>query len=92
MPNTNCAEKALRQNIKRRAHNRTLRSTLKTFVKKVRTAVAEGKLADAQTLYNEAAKKLDQSASKKLIHKNAASRTKARLTKLIKSKQPQPAK
>ena len=88
MPNTTSAEKALRQNLKRRAHNRTLRSALKTVVKKVRTAVAEGKVEDAQTLYNEAAKKLDQSASKKLIHKNAASRTKARLTKLIKSKQP----
>ncbi|MCA9000140.1 MAG: 30S ribosomal protein S20 [Planctomycetaceae bacterium] len=86
MPNTSSAKKALRQNQKRRIHNRQLRSKLRTFVKKVRLAADAGDQDAAQAALREAQKQIDQAASKKLIHKNTASRTKSRLSRYVKSK------
>lgn len=86
MPNTDSAKKALRQSKKRRLHNRALRSTLRTSVKKVRVAAAAGDDATATEALQAATKKLDQAAAKHLIHKNAAARTKSRLAKLLKKK------
>lgn len=86
MPNTETAKKALRQNRKRRLQNRTQRSTLRTVVKKAREAAATGG-TEAATTISQAFKKLDQSASKGLIHKNTAARLKSRLAKASKAKQ-----
>lgn len=86
MPNTPSAKKALRQSEKRRLHNRAQRSALRTAVKKVRTAVEANDPAGANEAFRLATKKLDQAAAKNLIHKNTASRTKSRLSKLIQSK------
>ncbi|RMG39945.1 MAG: 30S ribosomal protein S20 [Planctomycetota bacterium] len=83
MPNKKSAKKALRQNIKRRARNRSQRSALRTFIKKFRRAVATGDLETARSLFPFVTKKLDQAAAKHLIHKNAAARTKSRLAKLL---------
>ncbi len=85
MPNTASAKKALRQTHKRRLHNRSLRSALRTTVKKVRIAAESGDAAAAQTALRDAQKELDQAAAKNLLHKNAASRTKSRLSRLVKS-------
>lgn len=84
MPNNVNAKKALRQNLKHRAANRSQTATLRTVVKKVRKLAAEGDAQGASAAYNLAAKKLDQAAAKHLIHKNAAARTKSRLAKAIK--------
>lgn len=93
MPNTASAKKALRQNTKRRAQNRSQRSTLRTLLKKTRESAegtapptAEGK-ATAEGLLRESSKKLDQAASRRLIHPNKASRLKSRLAKLFKKSQ-----
>ncbi len=86
MPNTDSAKKALRQSKKRRLHNRTLRSTLRTSIKKVRVAAEAGDEATAKDALLTATKKLDQAAAKHLVHKNAAARTKSRLAKLLKKK------
>ncbi|MFV0444859.1 MAG: 30S ribosomal protein S20 [Planctomycetaceae bacterium] len=84
MPNNVNAKKALRQNTKRRAHNRSRLAALRTVVKKVRK-LAEGDDAPAaQDAFKVACKRLDQAASKNLIHKNTASRTKSRLSKVVK--------
>ena len=85
MPNTASAKKRLRQNEKQRSHNRALRSRMRTQLRRVREAVAEGDNEKAQAEFRVATKRLDQAASKNLIHKNAAARSKSRLTKLIKS-------
>ncbi|REJ89436.1 MAG: 30S ribosomal protein S20 [Planctomycetota bacterium] len=85
MPNSPSAKKALRQNAKRRLRNRTQRSSLRTAVKKCRAAAAGDDAAAAQESLRSVSKKLDQAAAKNLIHKNAAARTKSRLTKLVKS-------
>ncbi len=85
MPNTASAKKRLRQNDKRRQQNRTLRSRMRTQLRRVREAVAEGDGEKAQAEFRVASKRLDQAASKNLIHKNAAARSKSRLNKLVKS-------
>jgi small subunit ribosomal protein S20 len=86
MPNTANAKKALRQNEKRRLRNRAGRSALRTAIKKCRLA-ATGTKEEAQEAFRLAVKKLDQSAAKKLIHKNTASRLKSRLSAFVKKTQ-----
>lgn len=86
MPNTASAKKALRQSVKRRLHNRSQISALRTSVKKVRSLAAEGNLEGAAAALRVACRKLDQAAAKNLIHKNTAARTKSRLSKLLKAK------
>ncbi len=85
MPNTASAKKRLRQNEKRRLHNRSAKSDMRTQIRRVRDAVKAGDNEQAQTEFRVAQKKIDQAASKNLIHKNAAARTKSRLVKLVKS-------
>lgn len=86
MPNTANAKKAMRQTEKRRLHNRSLRTTLRGVTKKCRLAIESGDQEAAKAAFQVAVKKLDQSAGKNLIHKNAAARTKSRLSKAIKTK------
>lgn len=92
MPTTKSAKKRLRQNITRRSRNRTVKSSVKTQVRKVREAVAAGDIQTAETEFREAAKKLDRAVAHRVIHANKASRTKSRLQQLIKkAKQPKSA-
>ena len=83
MPTTKSAKKRLRQSLERRAQNRAVKSAVKTQVRKVRAAVAAGDIATAQTELQLATKKLDRAGAKRVIHPNAASRTKSRLAHLI---------
>ena len=83
MPNSRSARKSQRKSEARRVHNRAQRSTLRTHLKKVRTAVEDGNLEEAGALYRTASKRLDQAAAKHLIHKNKASRLKSRLALMI---------
>ena len=73
------------QSLERRATNRATKSSVKSQVRKVREAVAAGNLDQAQTELRLAAKKLDRAGVKRVIHPNAAARTKSRLAHLIKS-------
>ena len=89
MPTTNSAKKRLRQNVKLRDRNRAVKAMLKTKLRKIREAVAAKNVETAETELKVLSKKIDQAASKNIIHKNKASRTKSRLQRLIKSaKQP----
>ena len=85
MPNTDSAKKRLRQNEKRRLHYRSIKSTMRTQIRRVREAVQAGDAEQAQAEFRVATKRLDRAASKNLIHRNAAARTKSRLSKLIKA-------
>ena len=84
MPNTESAKKRLRQNDKRRVHNRAIKSNMRTSIRRVREAVAAGDIEKAQSEFRVATKKLDRASSKNVIHKNTAARTKSRLSQLIK--------
>ena len=85
MPNSNSAKKRLRQNKKKRLHNKTIKSSLKTQLRKVHEAVA-GDDADARDgAFQEAVSSLDRAASKNIIHRNAAARLKSRLSSKVKA-------
>jgi small subunit ribosomal protein S20 len=81
MPNSISAKKSLRQNHRRRLRNRSTRSSLRTVLKKFREAAAGDDPQAAEAAFRLAVKRLDKAASKGLIHKNTAARTKSRLSK-----------
>ena len=85
MPNTASAQKRLRQSEAQRLLNRSARGSLRSQIRRVQEAVKSGDAAAAQTEFRRAQKSIDQAASRRLIHRNAAARTKSRLVKLIKS-------
>ncbi len=80
MPNTKSAEKRVRQEQKRAAHNRAQRSRMKTALKKVLQADSA---AEAQPALKEASALLDRFASRHLIHRNKAARKKSQLARLV---------
>lgn len=79
MANTAQARKRARQAEKRRQHNASMRSMLRTYIKKVVKAIAAGNKADAEAAYKAAVPVIDSMARKGLIHKNKAARHKSRL-------------
>ena len=83
MANHKSAEKRHRQSKIRNARNTHIRSTMRSYVKKVRTAIAEGDLETAETLLAKAIPYIDKAATKGVIHKATASRKISRLTKLL---------
>lgn len=85
MANTAQARKRARQSVQRRAHNMSLRSELRTAIKKVRKAVGTGDKAAAQAVFKESQCVIDSIADKRIIHKNTAARFKSRLSAAIKS-------
>lgn len=78
MANNPSAEKANRQSQKRRTRNRAALSTLRTAVKRARTAI-DGKAADADTLRKSAISIIDSAVTKGILKKNTASRYVSRL-------------
>jgi len=88
MPNTKSAKKRMRQDAEKRMQNRARKSAMRTQIKRVVAAVAEGDLERARGELQLAAKKLDQAASKNVIHKNAAARMKSRLAHRVNALQP----
>lgn len=85
MPNIASAKKRLRQSVVRRARNRATRSMLRTHIRKVREAIAAGKVADAETAFRDCARNLDRAAAHRVVHKNAIARIKSRLSARIKA-------
>jgi small subunit ribosomal protein S20 len=85
MANSAQARKRARQAVKQNAHNASLRSTLRTAIKKVRKAIDAGDKAAAQKTFQESQAVIDRLADKKVVHKNAVSRTKSRLSAQIKA-------
>jgi small subunit ribosomal protein S20 len=62
-----------------------LRTTLRTAIKKVKTAIAGGDAKAAQAAYESSVSTIDRIADKKIIHKNKASRHKSRLAQQVKA-------
>jgi len=85
MANTAQAKKRARQNDKQRAHNASLRTQLRTAVKKVRNAIAAGDQEAAMKQMQASQSIIDRIADKKIVHKNAASRSKSKLVRAIKA-------
>ncbi|MCY7297035.1 30S ribosomal protein S20 [Alteromonas sp. a30] len=85
MANIKSAKKRAIQSEKRRQHNASRRSMMRTYVKKVRAAIESGDKAAAEQAYADATPILDRMATKGLIHKNKAARQKSRLVAQIKA-------
>ena len=73
------ALKANRQNVKRREHNRELRSKLRTGLKAIRKALDDKNVEGAKAVLKTLQSLVDKMATKGIIHKNTASRLKSRL-------------
>ena len=83
---TKSAQKAYRQNIKRRAHNNGQKIAFKKLIKEYKKLVAAKDLKKAAEKLPLVYKALDKAAKTNLLKKNTASRLKSRLTKLAKQK------
>ena len=81
---TKSALKANRQNIKRREHNRNLRTRLRSALKAIREALDAKSLDGAQTALSKTVSIVDKMATKGIIHKNTAGRYKSRLAARVK--------
>ncbi len=85
MANTPQAKKRARQAVKRRAHNGSMRSMLRTYIKKVILAINAKDKSAAETALQAAVPVIDRMTSKGLIHKNKAARHKGRLYTRVKA-------
>lgn len=85
MANSPQAKKRARQAEKRRTHNASLRSLVRTVIKKVLAAIATGDVEQAQAAYNTAVPVIDRMADKGILHKNKAARHKSRLNSQVKA-------
>jgi len=83
MANIKSSAKSARQTVTRTAHNRSIKSGVKTALKKFQTAVSTG--ADTSAAFNFAASELDRAAKRRVIHKNAAARHKSRMALQLKA-------
>lgn len=83
MPNTEQAKKRMRQNEERRVHNKAIRTTMRSAMKKVLRAETE---QEAQAALPAAMKRIDKAAKTNVIHANAAARYKSRLSRAATSK------
>jgi len=85
MANTAQARKRARQSVARNKHNASLRSMLRTSIKRVREAIATGDRSAASTVFQKSTSVIDRIADKNIIHKNKAARHKSRLAAAIKA-------
>jgi small subunit ribosomal protein S20 len=80
MPHSKQAKKRLRQSVVRRSRNQSVKSMMRTQIKKVRQAIEDGDLEKAREELPLAMKRLDKAAKKNIVHKNTASRKISRLS------------
>ena len=83
MPNRKSALKSLKVSRKKHDGNKAILSELKTRDKKYMALISESKIDEAKIYLREYMARLDKAASKKIIHKNKASRKAERLTKKL---------
>ena len=83
MPNIKSAKKRVIVNNKKTEINKSIRSAVKTEIKKVDLFVKEGKYEEAKAALSAAFKALDSAAAKNIIHANNAANKKAKLAKKL---------
>ena len=85
MANTSSAKKMVRQIERRTAVNKSRRSRVRTFLRRVEEAIAAGDASGAQTALRDATSELQRAVSRGIIHKNTASRKLSRLSGRVKA-------
>ena len=81
MANIKSQIKRNKQNEAARLRNRSVKSSLKTGIRKVREATEAGQSEEAAALHREASRQLDKAVSKGVIHRNQAANKKAAMAK-----------
>ena len=82
MANIKSSKKDLKRSAKRRIVASAVKTSLKTYVKKTRVAVASGDADATKAALTTAIKSLDKAAQRGILHRNAAARRKSRIAKL----------
>jgi small subunit ribosomal protein S20 len=72
-----------KQNEKRHQRNKSVKSSLRTYVRKFREAADEGNVEEAGNALRVACRQLDKAVSKGVIHKNQAANRKSAITKRL---------
>ncbi|MFA7437254.1 30S ribosomal protein S20 [Castellaniella sp.] len=85
MANSAQARKRARQAVALNKHNASMRSMMRTAIKRVRQAIEKGDQAAANQVFQKATSAIDRVADKNIIHKNKAARHKSRLSAAIKA-------
>jgi small subunit ribosomal protein S20 len=85
LANHKSAIKRARQNDLKRLRNKSVRTSIKTIVKDVRTSAGDASGADTLVKLNAAQSAIDKASKKGVIHKRTAARKISRLTKLANS-------
>ena len=85
MANTASARKRIRQTERRTERNHARKSRMRTFVKKVETAIASGDKDQAAAAFKAAQPEMQRAAGKGVIHRNTVARRLSRLAKRIKT-------
>lgn len=88
MANLRSALRDIKKSRKRAERNQSVRSAIKTFVKKTRVAITEGD-ENAMALFTDTVSLVDKAAKRNIIHKNAANRRKSRIAKRLNAAQAQ---
>lgn len=83
MPIQKAAFKSVRRDKKRHLRNISVKSKLKTLAKKLESLIESKKIDEAKKAFKELVKKFDKAVSKKIIHKNTASRKKSRMARRL---------
>ncbi len=84
MPNTKSAKKRMHQSEQQRLVNRSVKSSIKTQIRKVREAAVKNAEQSAVEL-RQLARKVDKAAAHGVIHANTAARVKSRLSHVVKA-------
>jgi len=85
LANSPQAKKRARQNDKRRIHNMSQRSALRTSIKKLLKLIKDNNSEGAKAAYREATSRIDRAASNNLHHANRAARLKKRLNSRLRA-------
>jgi small subunit ribosomal protein S20 len=83
LPAKGSTAKRYRQSVKRRLSNRSIKSNVKTEIKKYLTAIEEKDAGSAENQFKTVSSLIDKAARKGVIHKNTAARKKSRLNKQL---------
>lgn len=85
MANTTSAQKMVRKIARRTAVNKSRRSRVRTFIKKLDVALQAGDRDGALTAFRTAESEIMRAVSKGVMHKNTASRKVSRLSKRVRA-------
>jgi small subunit ribosomal protein S20 len=80
VPRTRTARKADRASKRKQARNRSIKSSVKTYITRIEKLIYDNELEKAQEVASSTMSTIDKAAQKRILHPNTASRQKSRLT------------